>query len=197
MSIFRSEKVIAVEVADLEPVSTDLVKHFQERGYEATQVRRPDDAWEVSITKGGLFKAAVGLRTALKVQLVRQPGGTLVRAGAGVFGKQAVPAALTLFVAWPVLLAQVWGLINQAGLDDEAIKAVELSLNRLSRLSGAHDRAHDNGRAATKDPSDDTDASAVAVPFGAFCPRCGHRQTDDARYCPHCGASRAGQVSST
>jgi len=193
MSIFRSEKVIAVKVADLEPVSTDLVKHFQERGYEATRMRRPDDAWEVSITKGSLFKAAVGLRTALKVQLVQQPGGTLVRAGAGVFGKQAVPAALTLFVAWPVLLAQVWGLINQAGLDDEAIKAVELSLNRLSRLSGAHD----NGWAPTKDPSDDTGASAVAVPFGAFCPRCGHRQTGDARYCPHCGASRAGHVSST
>ncbi|MGW3417118.1 zinc ribbon domain-containing protein [Streptomyces phaeochromogenes] len=193
MSIFRSEKVVAVKVADLEPVSTDLVKHFQERGYEATQMRRPDDAWEVSITKGGLFKAAVGLRTALKVQLVQQPGGTLVRAGAGVFGKQAVPAALTLFVAWPVLLAQVWGLINQAGLDDEAIKAVELSLNRLSRLSGATD----NGLAPTKDPSDDTGASAVAVPLGAFCPQCGHRQTGDARYCPHCGASRAGHVSST
>lgn len=192
MSIFRSEKVVAVKVPDLEPVCADLVKHFQERGYEAMQVHRPDDGWEVSITKGGMFKAAVGLRTALKVELVQQPGGTLVRAGAGVFGKQAVPAALTLFVAWPVLLAQVWGLINQAGLDDEAIKAVELSLNRLSRLNGAHT----GGPAVAKGPSDVAGAPA-AVSFGAFCPQCGKRQTDDARFCPQCGASRAGQVSST
>ena len=38
------------------------------------------------------------------------PVREMVRAG-GVFGKQAVPAAIGIFVpyAWPVLLAQMWG----------------------------------------------------------------------------------------
>jgi len=190
MSAFKSERVVPLGVPDLAPVSADLVRHFQDRGYEAMGVRRPDDAWEISITKGGVFKAAVGLRTALKVELLPQPGATLVRAGAGVFGKQAVPTALTLFVAWPVLLTQAWGLINQAGLDDEAIKAAEVSLNRLARLEAAQGKGPDAARSPFPDDRSDNQSHSP------FCAGCGERQLDGSRFCPHCGTPAAGKDSS-
>ncbi|MET8245137.1 hypothetical protein ABZV31_12425 [Streptomyces sp. NPDC005202] len=71
-------------------MAADLATHFQERAYETVSVVGPDGGHEVSITKGGMFKKAVGLRTALKIELIPQPTGTLVRAGVGIFGKQYV-----------------------------------------------------------------------------------------------------------
>lgn len=172
MSAFSSEKLIAVALPDLAPVAADLVTHFQERGYETVSTAGPDGGHEVSITKGGTFKKALGLRTALKIELVPQPTGTLVRAGVGIFGKQVVPFAIAMLVTWPVLLTQMWGLISQAGLDDEAIKVAELSLSRISRLSGGPDPAAEQ-------------SSNGAV---EFCPQCGHPRNGDGKFCTKCGA---------
>ncbi|XUL86169.1 zinc ribbon domain-containing protein [Streptomyces galilaeus] len=164
MSPFSSEKVIAVSVPDLTPVAEDLVTHFQERGYETVATADQDGGHEIGITKGGTFKKAVGLRTALKIDLVPQSGSTLVRAGAAIFTKQMAPLAIASFVTSAVLLPQIWGLISQAGLDDEAIKVAELSLNRLHRLS------------------------AGKAPEGLnFCHQCGHPREGDANFCTKCG----------
>ncbi|MGI5401157.1 hypothetical protein ACQEVG_17185 [Streptomyces sp. CA-135486] len=170
MSAFSSEKLVTVTIADLAPVAADLVTHFQERGYETVSIVGPDGGLEVSITKGGMFKKAVGLRTALKIEMLPQPTGTLIRAGVGIFGKQALPFAIAMLVTWPVLLTQVWGLVNQAGLDDEAIKVAELSLNRLSRLAGPPGSA------------------GAQSPIGArrFCPQCGHAQSGEGNFCTKC-----------
>ncbi|MFE2140850.1 zinc ribbon domain-containing protein [Streptomyces sp. NPDC059456] len=178
MSAFSSEKVVGVTASDLAPVASDLIAHFKERGYETTGTTGADGVGhEVSITKGGMFKKALGLRTALKIEILPDPGGTLVRAGVGIFGKQALPFAIAMLVTWPVLLTQIWGLVNQAGLDDEAIKVAELSLNRLARLGGR------------------PGAAAVQSPGGtrSFCHQCGHERDDSARFCTKCGAPSADQ----
>ncbi|MGF0171872.1 zinc ribbon domain-containing protein [Streptomyces sp. Marseille-Q5077] len=183
MSAFSSEKLIAVVVPDLAPVADDVVAHFKERGYETVCIAVPAGGHEVSITKGGVFKKALGLRTALKIEILPQPTGTLVRAGVGIFGKQAVPLAIALLVTWPVLLTQIWGLINQAGLDDEAIKVTELSLNRLSRLAGRPDTA--GGPAQSPDGSP------------GFCHRCGQARSTGADFCTKCGAPRLDHMAAT
>ncbi|MFI9201187.1 hypothetical protein [Streptomyces sp. NPDC053048] len=175
MKAFSSEKLIAVAIPDLTPVATDLVTHFQERGYETAALAGPDGGHDISITKGGMFKKVVGLRTALKIELLPQPTGTLVRAGAGIFGKQALPFAVAMLVAWPVLLTQLWGIINQAGLDDEAIKVAELSLNRLSRLAGPLD----------------SPGGQPAPGARSHCHQCGHARFADAAFCTKCGARSA------
>ena len=166
MSAFSSEKLIPVTVPDLMEVADDVTAHFKERGYDTVRVAVSDGGHEIDITQGGVFKKALGLRTALKIEILPQPTGTLVRAGVGIFGKQAVPFMIAMLVTWPVLLTQVWGLVNQAGLDDEAIKVAELTLNRLHRLAGS------------------------PPPNGAYCHRCGHRRPREALFCPNCGGEQ-------
>jgi hypothetical protein len=184
VSAFSSEKLIPVALADLAPVAADLVRHFQERGYDSVAIVRPDGGHEVSITKGGVFKKALGLRTALKIELLPQPTGTLVRAGVGIFGKQALPFAIAMLVTWPVLLTQMWGLINQAGLDDEAIKVAELSLNRLSRLAGQSEAPGGH----TPDGAQSSNGAQPLDGAPSYCHQCGHARPTDANFCTKCGA---------
>jgi hypothetical protein len=137
VSVFKSEKFIPIGVTDLTPVANELAAHFRQRNYQVECSQLSDGQWQVGITRGGTFKAIMGLKSALKIQLEAQPKGTMVRAGAGIFGKQAIPTAITLLVAWPVLITQVWGIVREAGLDDEAVRIVEVSLTRAQRLGGS------------------------------------------------------------
>lgn len=183
MSKFKNEKVIPIRATDLEPVARELEEHFQQRGFDVHVLRTSDVAWQVDITRGNMFKAALGLRTALQITVDRHPAGTKVNAGTGIFGKQAVPTAISVLVAWPVLLTQAWGLIRQANLDDEAIRVVEMTLSRIARLEGT----------GTGGNGSSTAAGSVKAPFGAqeqpgFCPSCGGRVPAHARFCSECGA---------
>lgn len=182
MSAFKSEKTIHVSVPDLAPVSAELAAHFRERGFQVEE-NETDAGWEVSITKGGMFKASVGLKIGLNITISPQAHSTLVRTAAGVFGRQAVPTALSMFIAWPVLLTQAWGVINQAGLNKEAVSVVELSLARHARLA----------QAGAAHPSPATVPAQRAGADGhAFCTNCGREQHTDARFCPWCGREREG-----
>lgn len=180
MSMFKSEKLVPITVPDLAPVAQELAEHFKQRNYEVECLPLPTAGWQVGITRGGMFKAAVGLKSALKIQIEPSPGGTIVRAGAGIFSKQAIPTAISMLVAWPVLLTQVWGLIREAGLDGEAVKVVEVSLTRHHRASAAQPSA--------------TAAEAAMAAEGAaaarFCSTCGEAVGDSARFCPACGQAR-------
>lgn len=186
MNIFKSETLIPVTVDDLGPVAEELAGHFKQRNYQVECSQTDDGHWEVGITRGGIFKTVVGLKSALKVQIEARPRGTMVRAGAGIFGKQAAASAISLFAAWPigvpVLLAQAWGLIREAGLDNEAARVVELSLTRTQRLAGPSGRTEAAAAARTPEAP-----QARAESPGAFCTGCGRRLEEDARFCAGCG----------
>lgn len=193
MSVFKSEKLIGITVPDLAPVAHELIQHFQERGFEVTGAQNEKSGWDVSITKGGMFKAVLGLKTALKIEIQPQPGATLVRAGTGIFGRQAVPTAITMLVFWPVLLSQMWGLIRQANLDDEAIKVIEVCLGRLSRLGSQAARVAPAPYGTPPSPnSPRADATASQLPGSVegFCTSCGQRLPADAKFCAACGQRR-------
>jgi hypothetical protein len=191
MSMFKSERLIPVTAPDLGPVAAELAEHFRQRSYEVECLQVADGAWQVGITRGGMFKAAVGLKSALKIEIERQPFGTMVRAGTGIFGKQAVPTAITMLVAWPVLLTQAWGLVQQAGLDGEAIRVVELSLTRGERAGATPDAAPAAGAGATEpDGHDSRAATAGPASPAAFCTGCGSTLDADARFCASCGKAR-------
>jgi hypothetical protein len=199
VNAFNTEKFIPISVADLEPVAQELAGHFKQRNYQVECSPLPDGEWQVGITRGGVFKTALGLKSALKVQIGPRSTGTMVKAGAGIFGKQAVPTAITLLVAWPVLLTQVWGLIREAGLDDEAVRVVETILTRVQR-AGAFDASSTSG-SGTAQPADDMPSfdlgaahaagaqsgAAKATSPRAFCTSCGTPQEESARFCSACG----------
>jgi zinc ribbon protein len=166
LGAFSSAKTIPIAASDLEQVANDLVRHFQQQGYQATSLHMLTGAWDVSITKGGIFKSVIGTKTALKIELVARRNETDVRATVGIFGMQAIPSAISLLLFWPVLATQIFGLVRQAHLDDEAIACVEESLKVHAAASVPH---------------------APTPAQQQFCVECGMANTPNAAFCVKCG----------
>src|SRR5215212_7846138 len=135
MGTFNSSHTVPYVVEDLAPVAQDVMRHFEEQDYEVTETHIPTGGVQVSIRRGGTFKAIIGLKTALNVRIEPVANGTRVEAGVGIFGQQAIPTAVTLLVFWPVILAQVWNMAQEAKLDEEALGVTEQSLKAHSEVS--------------------------------------------------------------
>jgi hypothetical protein len=138
MGTFNSSKTVPYSVGDLAPVAQDVMRHFEQQDFEVTETNIPTGGVQVSIRKGGTFKAIIGMKTALNIKIEPVANGTTVDAGVGIFGQQAIPTAITLLVFWPVVIAQVWNMAQESNLDDEAIRVTEESLKAHSEeTSGA------------------------------------------------------------
>jgi len=171
MAMFESSKILPIVLPDLTPVADETMDYFQKQGYEVASEPTITGGWAISITKGNLFKTVVGLKTALKISIEPSPMVTTVKADVGLFGTQAIPLAIGYLVFWPVLISQMWGMVRQAKLDDEAIGFVEASMK-------AH-APHAEGQ------------TAVTGEQTAYCPACGAQIPQGAKFCPGCGAKRA------
>ena len=132
MGTFDSSHTVAYVVDDLSPVAQDVMRHFEQQDFEVTETPIRTGGVQVSIRKGGIFKAIIGLKTALNVRIEPVANGTRVEAGVGIFGQQAIPTAITLLVFWPVIIAQVWNMAQEAKLDQEALRVAEESLKAHS-----------------------------------------------------------------
>ena len=138
MGAFSSSRTVPHVVEDLSAVAQDVMRHFESQDYEVTETNIPTGGVQVSIRRGGTFKAIIGLRSALNIRIEPVANGTRVDAGVGIFGQQAIPTAITLLVFWPVLVAQVWNMAQEAKLDEEALRVAEESLKAHSKApSGA------------------------------------------------------------
>ena len=170
---FKAERFVPITLSDHAPVADEVMQHFRGRGFEVAGEPSITRGWRVSLHKGGLFKAVVGLKTALNIEMEPVAGGTQITAGIGIFGQQFVPSLITAFVFWPVLLAQISGMVQNAKLDDEAIRVAEAALQR-------------HGVAV---PAGSTSAAAATI--GArFCVECGTRLTERAKFCGECGTKQ-------
>lgn len=169
MGTFNTTKFIKTNLKNLEPVSATVAQHFTQKGY-AVEVKQNPCGCFISITKGGIFKAVLGLKTALNVTLATTENGVQVAATVGVFGQQLVPGLITCFVAWPVLLTQISGLISQANLDNETIAVIEQAI-----------------RDAEQKPEVGAFSKALSVGATAFCTQCGTQLAASAKFCSSCG----------
>jgi hypothetical protein len=129
---FTSSKSVPYVVEDLAPVAQEVMRHFESQDYEVTETHIPTGGVQVSIRRGGTFKAIIGMKTALNIKIEPQANGTRVEAGVGIFGQQAIPTAITLLVFWPVIIAQIWNMAQEAKLDEEALRVAEESLKAHS-----------------------------------------------------------------
>src|SRR5215218_4044823 len=132
MGTFNSSKTVPYVVEDVAPVAQEVMRHFESQDYEVTETPIPTGEVQVSIRRGGTFKAIIGLKTALNIKIEAQTNGTTVDAGVGIFGQQAIPTAITLLVFWPVIIAQVWNMAHESNLDEEALGVAEESLKAHS-----------------------------------------------------------------
>lgn len=170
MGTFSTTKFVKTNLVDFSKVVERVGERLTQEGYTFTQ---GDGALSdyFSLSKGGIFKTVLGMKTALNVELTRLQGGVSISAKIGVFGQQAIPTVITLFVAWPVVLTQIGGMIQQSQLDDKVIGMLEEEI-----------RSEESERFAEKK---DTTAQGETN----FCTACGQRVPTNARFCSFCGSA--------
>lgn len=166
MGTFNTKKTLFASPALIPAIAEQITRDFQAEGYEAISETLTSGGAEVSISKGGMFKSVVGMKTALKISLTPQNGSIVFDAGVGIFGKQLVPTLVMWYVGWPILLTQIWGLIQQSKLDDKALTIAEKVIA-------------DSGETA----NEDTPLSAAY----RFCTACGTKNLETANSCCGCG----------
>ena len=164
MGTFNTHKIINAAPSLIPAMSDKIISHFKAEGYEVDVQVSNLGTHDISLTKGGMFKAVIGLKTALKVTLKPEADKVSFDAGIGIFGQQLIPALVMYFVAWPVLLTQIWGMVQQSNLDDTALALAE--------------------SVVSPDPSATNVVESTAI--SSFCPNCGGKHEVGMKFCPYC-----------
>lgn len=162
MGVFKKSKLLHGNPSLIPLIGEKIAENFKNDGYETTVIDLIAGGKEVSITKGGMFKAIIGMKTALKIKLVPKDNRIQFDAGVGIFGLQAIPTAITLFVTWPVIATQILGLIQQSKLDNKALDIAEREIYNASNDNYLQEQH-------------------------VYCPHDGKRIPADSEYCPYCG----------
>lgn len=132
MGPFESKKVIYGNPSRIPFIAEEIRKSFQSEGFEV-RIVDPSSGNEIYITKGGLFKAVLGLRSALKVTMKANREGYIdFKAGISIVRQQLIPTLITICVFSPVVIAQIWGMIRQSRLDEKALAIAESSVYRMN-----------------------------------------------------------------
>lgn len=160
MATFSKSQLIPASPNLIPEMAQAILRDFQQEGFEVNVDNLYSGGVDISITKGGIFKAVLGLRSALKVSLQPRGDSVFFDAHVGIFGQQVLPAIIAYFWCWPVILTQIWGLIQQSQLDDRAL-ADAMSVCGRNSFSNNTNKL--------------------------YCPHCGKPASQDARFCPHCG----------
>lgn len=165
MGTFNTKKTLYASSA-LIPVIADRIRsEFENEKYEVEISELSSGGCDISITKGGVFKAVLGMKSALKITLLPQTENISFEATVGIWGQQAIPTVISMFFFWPVIITQIWGMITQANLDD---KALEIAKDVISDKLG-----YMNAMA----PSEEL----------KFCTECGQQNSKSANFCCGCG----------
>ena len=168
MGVFNSTRQFSLPHDKIGAVADDVMAALREQGYEVQGQPLMGGGWDISVTRGGMFKTVLGLKTALKLSLSpRAPGLVFAEASVGIFGQQALPTVVMLFVAWPVLLTQIWGLIQQSKLDDRVMALIAEAIRRRCPEAAL---------------------PAAGADRGSFCAQCGAPLGPGAKFCTACGA---------
>ena len=166
MGTFNTRKLLYGDPSLIPGIASRIESSFTVEGFTVQNQSLISGASELSITKGGLFRTVLGLKTALKITLRPHGEGIAFEAGVGIFGQQVIPMAISMLFFWPLVLAQIWALIQQSKLDDKA-------------LGIAEDYIKEKGSPGQK-----------TVQEHKFCTNCGREIPQDAAFCPVCGTKQ-------
>ncbi len=168
MGTFKSSKIINGSPYLIPQVGRDVMNYFLAKGYDVTGDSLISGGYDISVTKGGMFKAVLGMKTALKIVIRPQGGQIAIESGVGVFGQQAIPTVVSMLFFWPVLITQIWGIVKQSNLDEKSIEIAEASIIQ-----------HSKGMASsTSDPGQNN----------KYCAQCGTSNSEGVKFCRECGA---------
>ncbi len=134
MGAFTTKKTLYGDPSQIPAVAEQIRQAFAADGYEV-RIDNPANGQEIYITKGGFVKAALGLRSALKVTMKPTCDGNInFEAGVSIFTQQFVPTVITMCLFSPVVIAQIWGMIKQSKLDEKAAAVAEQALNQTRTI---------------------------------------------------------------
>lgn len=170
MATYSKKKLLAAHSSQINVIAEAIQDDFVRDGFEVNVDTLMSGGKDISITKGNLFKAVLGMRSALKVTLMPQTDGILFDANVGIYGQQAIPTVISMLFFWPVLITQIWGLVEQSKLDDRALALAEQAIAGGSTSSAS--------------------ASSFTSSFAAtskFCTNCGTKTDATSKFCPECG----------
>ena len=167
MATYSKKKLLAAHPSQINSIAETIQKDFELDGFEVNVDTLMSGGKDISITKGNLFKAVLGMRSALKVTLIPQTDGILFDANVGIYGQQAIPTVISMLFFWPVLITQIWGMVEQSKLDDKALEIAQDVICMNNHVGSSH--SDNNGG-------------------GKFCTNCGASVPADAKFCPECGA---------
>lgn len=178
MGAFNTKTILNGNPYLIPAIADRICQTFAAEGYEINRDNLMSGGVDISVTKGGVFKAIVGMKTALKITLIPQNNCISFEAGVGIFGQQALPTVISMLFFWPVLLTQIWGLIQQSDLDDKALAAAQAVIRENGGSSTYY--------AGSVPPPIPGNASVSGT--GKFCTNCGAKLPDNARFCSNCGS---------
>lgn len=132
MGKFSSSRIFYNCDRYIDNVAKQFSEQMQQEGFDINAKKLSDGKWDISIKKGGMFKAILGMKSALKIEIHSASPNVLVKTGVGIFAQQAVPTVITMLVLWPVLLAQIWGVIKQAKLDTHVMEVLQQDFSTVA-----------------------------------------------------------------
>lgn len=166
MATFSTKKTLYGSTSLIPTIANRIQEEFQNDGYEVSMDALSSGGYDISITKGGVFKAVLGMKTALKVTLLPQGNNIHFEAGVGIWGQQAIPTVISMLFFWPVLITQIWGMVEQSKLDDKALEIVQDVICMNNHVGSPH--------------SDNNVESK-------FCTNCGTKLDGSSKFCSNCG----------
>lgn len=169
MGTFNTKKILYGSSSLIPTIAQRIQEEFLNDGYEVVADALSSGGYDISITKGGVFKAVLGMKSALKVTLIPSGNNINFEAGVGIWGQQAIPTVISMLFFWPVLVTQIWGMVNQSKLDDRALAIAEDIINRSSYNASG------------------TFTGSTNSTHTSFCIACGSPVPHDAKFCPECG----------
>lgn len=129
MGVFQSEKMFNCNPAMINAISVYIINEYQRDGYECGVILGKSGGRQISIRKGGIFKTVLGLKTSLNVNISPNGPNTInVKANVGLFETQALPTMIMWFAFWPVIVTQIWSLVQQSHLDEQVMDIVEKAI---------------------------------------------------------------------
>ena len=165
MGIFKSKRLFDAPISFIEYIKDDIEKEMRFEEYKVQSQKLASGGYDISIAKGNLIKSVLGLKTGLKLQINPLGNSISVEAGIGIFGQQVIPTAIMLFIFWPVIITQIWGIVKQQKLDDRIIEIANNCILRHLAASASNAKSEDD----------------------KFCPKCGKRCGVNAHFCVDCG----------
>lgn len=167
MATFNTKTTLYGSPSLIPDIANRIQAQFQCEGYEVSMDLLSSGGYDISITKGGVFKAVMGMKTALKVTLLPQGGNIYFEAGIGIWGQQAIPTVISMLFFWPVLITQIWGMVQQSKLDDKALEIAKDVINASRYVSSTATTSNSGG--------------------SKFCTNCGTKNSESANFCCGCG----------